>query len=27
VRPSIELLVCGWLSRGFPAAGTLSPYR
>ena len=27
VRPSLEVLVCGWLSRGFPAAGIVSEYR
>jgi len=27
VRPSLEVLVCSWLSRGFPAAGIVSEYR
>jgi hypothetical protein len=27
VRPSCEVLVCGWLSRGFPAVGVVSGLR
>ena len=27
VRPSCEVLVCGWLSRGFPAVGVVSGWR